>query len=137
MNLEQAHQFVESRILQMPLTVPVIIENTGDYLISDLPKKVFESDDNFIRFGVELNASQRLELGTNPASKEMGFINVDIYIKRDSGTREIYKYLDIIDVDLKQVSDGGIEFRERNKLGNFKIGKWIMYSYQYSFYFCN
>lgn len=137
MNLEQAHLEIETLVNSIEFPVQVLFENVGEYSFSDLPSTLFEGEENFIRFSVDMGGSQRLELNPNPASKENGFINFDIYLLNGTGTRELYKLLDLLDKHFKHSSLSGIELRERNKVGNFKIGKWLLYSYQYSYYFCN
>ncbi|ELA6946659.1 hypothetical protein RBG11_004262 [Vibrio parahaemolyticus] len=137
MNLETAHRELETLMQSLNLPVEVLYENIGDYSFSDLPENIFQGENNFIRFGVEIANSQRLELNPNPASKESGAILLDIYLLKGTGVRELYKLLDLLDEQFKHNDLLGIELRERTKIGNFKIGKWVLYSYQYSFYFCN
>ncbi|EOV8094043.1 TPA: hypothetical protein NGR52_004198 [Vibrio parahaemolyticus] len=137
MNLETAHRELETLMQSLNLPVEVLYENIGDYSFSDLPENIFQGENNFIRFGVEIANSQRLELNPNPASKESGAILIDIYLLKGTGVRELYKLLDLLDEQFKHNDLLGIELRERTKIGNFKIGKWVLYSYQYSFYFCN
>lgn len=136
MDLESAHRQVEELVSAIPLGVPVLYENVSDYNFADLPNSLFDGDSTFVRASVEISDSRRLEINPNPASFENGFIEFDIYLKAGYGVRELYKLLDLIESDIKHKTINGINIRERSKVGDFKVGKWVLYSYQYHFVFC-
>lgn len=130
MSLAVVHQDIETYIGAADL---------GGFLLSfdnveDSP--LFQNESKFVLFEVEFLEATRLEINPNPNTREDGVLTFDIHLPAGSGAREAYKFLDKMDVAVLHKTRAGVYFTKRVKVGEYKIGKWSVYTYQYAFIFC-
>ena len=131
MSLEQVHTDLETYINSADLAgFPLTFENIED-------SALFLGDAKFVGFAVEFLKASRLEINPNPNKRENGILVFDIYLPKGSGTREAYKLLDKLDTAVLHKTRAGVYFQERLKIGEYKIGKWQVYTYSYAFMFAN
>ena len=130
MSLEQVHADLESYINSADLAgFPLTFNNVGDCELS-------LGSANFARACVDFLQAVRFEVNPNPHTREDGVLTFDIYIPQDTGSRDVYKFLDKADAAVLHKTRAGVYFTERRKVGEYKVGKWAVYTFLYPFIFC-
>lgn len=130
MSLEQVHADLESYIEAADLNgIALTFDNVE-------ASSFFLASDKFVAFSVEFLRATRLEINPNPNTREEGVLTYNIHLPKGTGAREAYKFLDQMDAAILHKTRAGVYFQERRKIGEYKIGKWQVYTYQYAFMFC-
>lgn len=131
MSLAQVHEDLETYISSADLGgISLTFENVED-------SAYFLANSKFVGLSIEFLQATRLEVNPDPNKRENGLFTFDVYIPQGTGTREVYYFLDKLDVALLHKTRAGVYFQKRYKVGEYKIGKWQVYTYAYAFVFCN
>lgn len=129
MSLAKVHEDLETYIAAADLGgVPITFDNVDD-------SAYFLGEDAFTCFAVKFLLATRLEINPDPHTREDGVLTFDIHLPDGTGAREAYKFLDKVDAAVLHKTRAGVYFSERRKIGEYKIGKWAVYSYQFAFIF--
>lgn len=106
---------------------PIALNEAGQPLLAD-------GEDDFILVEVDVTDTQTVQV-PHSCVRYFGFLSVDIYVKENTGTRNVAEYMDELNTMFlfKRLS-GDLRVKEFLSDGSYRVANgWVIYACQWPF----
>ncbi len=89
----------------------------------------------YVSVSMRLGLSEQVTLNPTPITRERGNVQVDIYVKKGTGTKAAYTLGDKVTNVFKRKSISGIEFATPSALNPLEVNGWWRLTIRCPYYF--
>jgi hypothetical protein len=89
----------------------------------------------YVALSLKLTINEQVSLGTSPLTRQRGAVQVDIYVKKGTGSKAAYIIADSVVALFMRQSVSGIEFQTPNTLSMLEVSGWSRLTVRAPFYY--